>query len=284
MLPIVSIDQRLSEKKGIKGCIFGESGIGKTSLLWTLPEESTLFVDLEAGDLPVKEWKGDVLRPTTWQGLRDLAVFFAGANPSLGDKDVPYSQKHYDAVCARFGDAKQCEKYETIFIDSITCSARMCFRHCEQQPEMVSRGGQIDIRSVYGLHAKEMLNWISHLQRARTKNIWLVGILDRKTDDCNIPFYSFQIEGQKQVLNCLVSLMKSWSWQKFQILKINQNKQGLLFAKTLIIMAIPQKIGRGHWICKKYHTWVRSWKKLITLLAQQPATLHIINEENKKCQ
>ncbi|AKK20086.1 ATP-binding protein [Candidatus Liberibacter africanus] len=200
MLPIVSIDQRLSEKKGIKGCIFGESGIGKTSLLWTLPEESTLFVDLEAGDLPVKEWKGDVLRPTTWQGLRDLAVFFAGANPSLGDKDVPYSQKHYDAVCARFGDAKQCEKYETIFIDSITCSARMCFRHCEQQPEMVSRGGQIDIRSVYGLHAKEMLNWISHLQRARTKNIWLVGILDRKTDDCNIPFYSFQIEGQKTSL------------------------------------------------------------------------------------
>ncbi|MBA5724588.1 AAA family ATPase, partial [Candidatus Liberibacter sp.] len=58
MLPIISVDQRLNETKGIKGCIFGKSGIGKTSLLWTLPEESTLFIDLEAGDLPVKEWKG----------------------------------------------------------------------------------------------------------------------------------------------------------------------------------------------------------------------------------
>ena len=29
-LPIISADQRLTEKRGIKGCIFGKSGIGKT--------------------------------------------------------------------------------------------------------------------------------------------------------------------------------------------------------------------------------------------------------------
>uniref|UniRef100_UPI0035D0DCED AAA family ATPase n=1 Tax=Bartonella sp. MU70NMGDW TaxID=3243561 RepID=UPI0035D0DCED len=49
-LPIISADERLKETKGIKGCIFGKSGIGKTSLLWTLPAEKTLFFDLEAGD------------------------------------------------------------------------------------------------------------------------------------------------------------------------------------------------------------------------------------------
>ena len=32
-LPIISADERLKETKGIKGCIFGKSGIGKTSLL-----------------------------------------------------------------------------------------------------------------------------------------------------------------------------------------------------------------------------------------------------------
>jgi hypothetical protein len=48
-LPIISADQRLNEQRGIKGCIFGKSGIGKTSLLWTLPEDKTLFFDLEAG-------------------------------------------------------------------------------------------------------------------------------------------------------------------------------------------------------------------------------------------
>ena len=35
-LPIITADQRLAEPRGIKGCIFGKSGLGKTSLLWTL--------------------------------------------------------------------------------------------------------------------------------------------------------------------------------------------------------------------------------------------------------
>ena len=50
-LPIISADQRLAEPRGIKGCIFGVSGIGKTSLLWTLNASTTLFMDLEAGDM-----------------------------------------------------------------------------------------------------------------------------------------------------------------------------------------------------------------------------------------
>ena len=49
-LPIISADQRMAEVRGVKGCIFGKSGIGKTSQLWTLPPASTLFFDLEAGD------------------------------------------------------------------------------------------------------------------------------------------------------------------------------------------------------------------------------------------
>ncbi|WP_342269448.1 AAA family ATPase [Rickettsia endosymbiont of Orchestes rusci] len=62
-LPIISADERLAEKRGIKGCIFGGYGIGKTSLLWTLPAETTLFFDLEAGDLAVEGWQGDSVRP-----------------------------------------------------------------------------------------------------------------------------------------------------------------------------------------------------------------------------
>ena len=46
-LPIISADQRLAEPRGIKGTIFGKSGIGKTSLLWTLDHATTLFIDLE---------------------------------------------------------------------------------------------------------------------------------------------------------------------------------------------------------------------------------------------
>src|SRR6056300_501150 len=114
-LPIISADQRLAEKRGIKGCIFGKSGIGKTSLLWTLDAPSTLFFDLEAGDLAIEGWSGDSIRPKTWPECRDFAVFIGGPNPALRDDQV-YSQSHYDAVCERFGDPAELERYETIFI------------------------------------------------------------------------------------------------------------------------------------------------------------------------
>ena len=94
-LPILSVDQRLAEPRGIKGCIFGKSGIGKTTLLWTLPQETTLFFDLEAGDLAVEGWKGHTLRPRTWKDCRDYAVFIGGPNPSLRD-DQPYSEQHFE--------------------------------------------------------------------------------------------------------------------------------------------------------------------------------------------
>ncbi|MCK4135706.1 AAA family ATPase, partial [Ralstonia pseudosolanacearum] len=65
-LPIISADQRLSEPRCAKIVLVGIPGAGKTSQLKTLPEDSTLFVDLEAGDLAVLDWYGDTLRPRSW--------------------------------------------------------------------------------------------------------------------------------------------------------------------------------------------------------------------------
>ncbi len=48
-LPIIPAGQRYSDRRGIKVVIFGKSGIGKTSLLPTLPPDMTLFFDLEDG-------------------------------------------------------------------------------------------------------------------------------------------------------------------------------------------------------------------------------------------
>ena len=55
-LRIISAEERLAESRGIKAAIFGGSGQGKTSLLWTLPADRTIFMDLEAGDLAVEGW------------------------------------------------------------------------------------------------------------------------------------------------------------------------------------------------------------------------------------
>ena len=87
-LPIISADQRMAEVRGVKGCIFGKSGIGKTSLLWTLDPKVTLFIDLEAGDLAIEGWSGDSVRPRTWPECRDFAVFIGGPNPALRDEQV----------------------------------------------------------------------------------------------------------------------------------------------------------------------------------------------------
>lgn len=196
-LPIISADERLKERRGVKGVIFGKSGIGKTSLLWTLDADKTLFFDLEAGDLAIEGWTGDSIRPRTWPECRDFAVFIGGPNPALRD-DETYSQAHFDAVCARYGDPSALDKYETVFIDSITVAGRLCFGWAQGQPEAFSeKTGKPDTRGAYGLHGREMLRWLTHLQHTRNKNVWFVGILDEAMDDFNRRFFKPQIEGAK---------------------------------------------------------------------------------------
>lgn len=196
-LPIISAEQRMAEQHGIKAVVAGGPGIGKTSLLLTLAAEVTLFMDMEAGDLAVEGWPGDTIRPKTWQECRDFAVFIGGPNPALRD-DQSFSQAHFNAVCAKYGDPSVLNKYETIFIDSITVAGRLCFQWCKGQPQAVSeKTDKPDLRGAYGLHGQEMIAWLTHLQHTRGKNIIFVGILDQKMDDFNRKFYTLQIEGSK---------------------------------------------------------------------------------------
>jgi hypothetical protein len=201
MMKIITADQRLQEKKGHKIVICGPSGVGKTTLARTLDAASTLFIDLEAGDAAIQGCPIDVMRPQSWQECRDLACFIGGANPALAE-DQPYSQAHYDYVCSINEQSDQpvtdISKYETLFIDSITVAGRMCFTWCQQQPETRSdRTGKLDTRAAYGLHGREMMAWLTHLQHIRTKNVIFVGILDETTDDYSRKQYGLQIEGSK---------------------------------------------------------------------------------------
>jgi hypothetical protein len=196
-LPIITADQRLAEMRGVKAAIFGPSGAGKTTLLRTLKASTTLFFDLEAGDLAVEGLAIDTIRPRTWTECRDFAVFIGGANPALRD-DQPYSRAHYDAVREKFGDPAALDKYDTIFVDSITVAGRLCFQWCKGQPEAHSdKTGKPDVRGAYGLHGREMIGWLTHLQHTRAKNVIFVGILDEKLDDFNRKVFVPQIEGSK---------------------------------------------------------------------------------------
>ena len=196
-LPIITADQRMAERRGIKGVLIGPVGAGKTSQLWTMDPMSTLFFDLEAGDLAVEQWPGDTIRPRTWDDIRDFSVFIGGPNPALRN-DQYFSLAHYQVVAAKFGDPAVLDKYETVFVDSITVAARLCFQWCKGQPQAFSdKTGKPDLRGAYGLLGQEMIAWLTHLQHTRNKNIWFVGILNKLMDDFNRPYFALQLEGSK---------------------------------------------------------------------------------------
>ncbi len=199
-LPIVSAIERMAERKGVKLLMLGKSGIGKTSRLKDLDPATTLFLDIEAGDLAVADWPGDTIRPASWPESRDFFVFLAGPDKSLPPESA-FSQAHYDHVIEKFGDATQLGRYQTFFLDSITQLSRQCFAWCKTQPGAVSdRSGKPDLRAAYGLLGQEMIGALTHLQHARGKNVVFVAILDERLDDFNRKVFVPQIEGSKTSL------------------------------------------------------------------------------------
>ena len=202
--------------RGAKALIVGPTGVGKTSLLGTLGDllSSTLFVDTEAGDLAVQDLAVDTFRPRTWPQCRDLAVVLAGPNPAV-PADAVYSQEHYDAAIAELGSPK---RYDTFFVDSLTAVGRLCFAWASQQPESFSeRSGKRDLRGAYGLHAREMIAWLMHLQQAREVNVVFLGILETVTDDYNRTEHRLQLEGARtsRELPAVVDQVITYNWINF---------------------------------------------------------------------
>jgi hypothetical protein len=180
--------------------MLGKSGIGKTTRLKDLDPATTLFLDIEAGDLAVADWPGDTIRPASWPESRDFFVFLAGPDKSLPPESA-FSQAHYDHVIEKFGSPTQLDRYQTFFLDSITQLSRQCFAWCKTQPGATSdRSGKPDLRAAYGLLGQEMIGALTHLQHARGKNVVFVAILDERLDDYNRKVFVPQIEGSKTSL------------------------------------------------------------------------------------
>ena len=73
-MKIIGADERLNEPRGVKFLIKGPSGVGKTSLLRTLPDPSrVLFIDSDAGDLCVQDVPVDTIQIDDWQTARNIA-------------------------------------------------------------------------------------------------------------------------------------------------------------------------------------------------------------------
>ncbi len=195
-ISIVTADQRAKEFGGVKMVIFGPYGIGKTSLLRTLDAKSTLFVDGEAGDLAVQDVAVDAMRPTTWPECRHLAAFIGGANPAF-PAEATYGQAHYDAAVEMFGKPDALDRYETIFVDSITKISRIALQWAQQQPDAFNAQGKPDLRGAYGILGREMLAWITQLQHARQKNVVFTCAMEQSKDDFGRLVWEPHLEGAK---------------------------------------------------------------------------------------
>lgn len=193
---IISAEERMAESRRIKAVIFGPSGVGKTSLLRGL-REPALLIDLEAGDLALRDWTGASVRVRTFEEARDIACLIGGPNPAAGPQD-PYGQAHFDYVEQTLGKRDEVlAGIETVFWDSISVLSRLCYVWAEKQPENIAKNGAKDTRGAYGTVGREMLRLLSHVQHTRDKNVVFVGILDAKTDDFGRPTWTPQMEGSK---------------------------------------------------------------------------------------
>src|ERR1700744_6349591 len=101
-LKLVKAEERLSHGK-VSIVILGGAKVGKTSLLHTLSQETTLFIDMEGGSQSVQTWTGTSIRPETWQELNDIAVLVGGPNRALSSNQM-LSQAHYDHAINEYRD------------------------------------------------------------------------------------------------------------------------------------------------------------------------------------
>jgi AAA domain len=198
-LRIVTADERLSEA-GSKTtlAIFGPSGIGKTSLLKTLPPDETLCIDLEAGMKSVQDWPGDSLQIRTFADALDIACLAGGINPAA-DPAGFFSEGHYQHLSEAYPDlVRLIATKRIIFVDSITDLTRQAMAWAKTRPEAFSeKTGKPDIRGAYGLLAREVIALLKHLQHAPARTVIFVGILERVTDDFNRVTWQPQMEGGK---------------------------------------------------------------------------------------
>ena len=198
-LRIVSADERLSAA-GAKTtmAIFGPSGVGKTSLLNSLPPAETLCIDLEAGMQSVQDWPGDSIPVRTFADALDIGCLVGGVNPSA-DPNGFFSEAHYQHLSQTYLDLVQMiAGKRIIFVDSITDLTRQAMAWAKTRPEAFSdKTGKPDTRGAYGLLAREVIGLLKHLQHAQAKTVIFVGILERVTDEFNRTTWQPQMEGGK---------------------------------------------------------------------------------------
>ena len=198
---IITADERLSAAENKTSlAIFGPPGIGKTTLLKSLPADETVCLDLEAGMKSVQDWRGDSIPVRSFTDFRDLVVLIGGHDPAQHPQSWYGAEYHAWLQQQYLGTGIEdfLARKRIVFVDSITDLTRQAMAYARQQPEAFSeRTGKPDVRGAYGLLGREVIQALKHLQHARGKTVIFVGVLEKVTDEFGATTWQPQMEGTK---------------------------------------------------------------------------------------